>query len=146
MSTECELADLQAVQLQIMYCTGSWLRVANERSSAYERMLLSGRCRRGKSLFSSGKDCHLVLLGHFLYCYPVGDNKTPFSELDLSANAALSVSGSTSFTVKDQTWTTYSFNAATTEERNVWLSALQHVQGLSRWVFCRCQFLSLTTL
>ena len=93
-------------------------------------MACTCRIRKGRSLLFSGKECHLVLLGHFLYCYPVNNNKTPFSELDLSFQAQLSVSNSTTFSIKDQTWTTYSFQAANTEDRNVWLSALRCVEGL----------------
>ena len=91
------------------------------------------RVRKGRSMLFSGKNCHLVLLGHGLYCYPIGSNKPPFSELDLSASAALSVSNNTTFTIKDQTWTTYSFQAASVDGRNTWLAALRQVPGLSRY-------------
>lgn len=73
-----------------------------------------------------------MLLGHYFYCYPGRDSsaKPPFNELDLSRGAHLSVSNATTFTVKDQTWTTYTFQTASLEERNTWLSALRLVPGL----------------
>lgn len=94
--------------------------------------LCARRIRRNKSLFFSGKSCHLVLLGHCLYCYPLGSSKPPFSELDLSSDAQMSIHNSITFSIKDQTWTTYMFQAETTEDRNTWLSALRHVEGLGR--------------
>lgn len=89
--------------------------------------------RKGRSVLFSGKLCHVVLLGSHLYCYPVGDHKPPFSELDLSAGADLHVSNNTTFIIKDQTWTSYMFQARNLEERNTWLGALQLVEGLHRY-------------
>ncbi|KAK9814047.1 hypothetical protein WJX73_010381 [Symbiochloris irregularis] len=111
------------------HCAGAPQQQAQAAGGACEGDI---KVRKGKSLFSSGKECHLVLLGHYFYCYPGrdGSSKPPFNELDLSRNAHLSVTNSTTFTVKDQTWTTYTFQAATTEERNTWLSALRLVPGL----------------
>ena len=83
-------------------------------------------------LLGQGKEYHLLLSQHTLCCYPLGNEKTPFSSLDLSSDAWLHVGGKQSFSIRDQTRTTHHFFFVSQAERTKWMAAFQHVGGLQR--------------
>ena len=97
---------------------------------------LTLRCTRGrirKSLhLGQGKEFNLMLTQHTLSCFPLGSEKTPFTSLDLSSNAVLSVGGKQSFTIRDQTHTTYHFFFPSQAEKLHWMAAFQQIGGLQR--------------
>ena len=90
-------------------------------------------CRiRKHLLLGAAKEHHLVLSQYTLCCYPLGNEKTPFTSIDLSSDAVLKVGGKQSFTIRDQGHTTYHCFFASQAERNKWLVAFQHVGKLQR--------------
>ena len=73
-----------------------------------------------------------MLTQHVLACFPLGSEKTPFTSLDLSSLATLTVGGKQSFNIRDQTHTTYHFFMTSQAEQHAWMRAFQQIGGLQR--------------